>query len=465
MTRTQIKDLNREIGEKVNIAGWVDARRDHGKLIFVDLRDSTGKVQMVALPKHENAHKMADTLRTEWVIEVLGKVNERPENMKKDVENGDIEIEILEIKVLSQAETVPFDVTTDGREIGEEHRMRYRYLDLRRPRMQKNVRNRHKVNQFIRNYLTEQDFVEIETPILTKSSPEGARDFIVPSRFENGKFYALPQSPQQYKQLLMVAGMEKYFQIARCMRDEDTRGDRQAEFTQLDIEMSFVEQEDVLNLLEDMYTKMVEEIYPEKKISEKPWPRLEYDEVMKKYKTDRPDLRKDKNDPNEVAFAWILNFPLFEEEKSKKGHFAPSHHMFTAPKEEDIDKLNNTPEKVKSYQHDVVLNGFEVAGGSIRIHDPKTQNKVFDLIGFSEKDKEYFNHMLTAFKYGVPPHGGVASGLDRLLAVLEGEPSIREVIAFPKTGEGRDLMIGAPSEVEEEQLKEAGIEVIRKNQE
>ncbi|MFH1402234.1 MAG: aspartate--tRNA ligase [Patescibacteria group bacterium] len=462
MQRTYTKDLKNKIGEEVKIAGWVNVRRDHGKLIFVDLRDMTGMVQMVALPNHAEARMVAEKIRPEWVLEIKGKINKRPDKMiNADEDNGDIEVEILEIKIISEAETPPFDIMTDGHEIGEEHRMKYRYLDLRRQRMQKNMRNRHQVNQFIRNYLTEQNFVEIETPVLTKSSPEGARDFIVPSRLEQGKFYALPQSPQQYKQLLMVAGMEKYFQIARCMRDEDTRGDRQAEFTQLDIEMSFIKQEDVLNILENLYTKLVETFYPDKVIAQKPWPRLEYEDAMKKYGTDKPDLRKDKNNSNELAFVWVLNFPLFEEEK-KDGHYAPSHHMFTMPKEEDMDKLDSNPAEVKSYQHDVALNGFEIAGGSIRIHSPKIQTKIFDLIGFSDKEKEYFNHMLTAFAYGVPPHGGIACGLDRLLAILENEPSIREVIAFPKTGEGRDLMMDSPSEVADEQLKELGITIKKK---
>lgn len=459
MDRTYIKNLKNKIGEEIQIAGWVNVRRDHGKLIFVDLRDMTGMVQMVVLPNHQEAYQVADKIRSEWVLEVKGKINKRPDNMiNKDEENGDIEVEVLGIKVLGEAETPPFDVTTDGHEIGEEHRMKYRYLDLRRQRMRKNIRNRHQVNQFIRNYLTEQNFVEIETPILTKSSPEGARDFIVPSRSEHGKFYALPQSPQQYKQLLMVAGIEKYFQIARCMRDEDTRGDRQAEFTQLDIEMSFIKQKDILKLLEDLYTKLTENLYPDKIITQKPWPRLEYKDVMEKYGTDKPDLRKDKNNPNELAFAWILNFPLFEEGK-KDGHYAPSHHMFTMPKEEDIDKLDSNPAKIKSYQHDIVLNGFEIAGGSIRIHNPALQTKIFDLIGFSDEEKEYFKHMLTAFTYGAPPHGGIACGLDRLLAILENEPSIREVIAFPKTGEGRDLMMNSPAEVSDEQLKELNIQI------
>lgn len=459
MTRILIKELHSEIGKEVMLAGFVDTRRDHGKLIFLDLRDTTGKIQMVASPSRAEAHQTTEKVRPEWVVEVTGMVKKRPEKMiNPEQANGDIELEITELKILTEAETPPIALDTNGREIGEESRLTYRYLDLRRPRLQKNIKNRHRAIQFIRQYLSERDFMEIETPILSKSTPEGARDYVVPSRPEKGKFYALPQSPQQYKQLLMVAGFERYFQIARCFRDEDTRGDRQPEFTQLDIEMAFTNQEEILNLLEKLLTQLVEKLYPDKKITHKPWPRIDYEEAMEKYQSDRPDLREDKNNPNELAFTWIINFPLFESEK-QDGHFAPSHHMFTAPKEEDLAKLESAPEKAKSYQHDLVLNGYEVGGGSIRIHDPKVQEKIFELIGFNAEQKSYFQHMLTAFKYGVPPHGGIAPGLDRLLMILEGEPNIREVIAFPKTGEGRDLMMDAPAPIEKTQLKELGLEI------
>jgi len=285
-----------------------------------------------------------------------------------------------------------------------------------------------------------------------------------------GKFFALPQSPQQYKQLLMVAGMEKYFQIAPCFRDEDPRADRAAgEFYQLDLEMSFVDQNDILTITEKLFTAMVKEIFPEKHLTQEPWPRLKYDEVMKKYNTDKPDLRKDKNNPNEVAFAWIIDFPLFIPQTkedyfhgSGSAKFAPSHHMFTAPKNEDIPLLDSDPLKVKSYQHDLILNGYEVGGGSIRIHDPKIQSKIFDLIGFTEKQKKQFAHLLEAFQYGVPPHGGVAPGLDRLLMVLTNQPSLREVIAFPLTGDARDPMMDTPSEVTEKQLKELHIKIVKR---
>lgn len=450
-----------KIGEEVRLFGWVDVRREHGKLVFIDLRDVTGIVQMVALPNHKEASGLAKEIRPEWVIEVKGVVNKRPEKMvNKNIPTGSVEIEITGLSVISKAETPPFDISGDGREIGEEHRMKWRYLDLRRPRMKKNILNRHKVLNFIRNHLSDKGFVEVETPVLTKSTPEGARDFVVPSRIDRGKFYALPQSPQQYKQLLMVAGFEKYFQIARCLRDEDTRGDRQAEFTQLDLEMSFVKKEDLMSLIEEMCTKLVETFYPDRTVTQKPWPRLTYKEAMEKYGSDKPDMRKDKENDKELAFAWIVDFPLFEKEM-ENGHYAPAHHMFTAPKEEDLSKLKTSPSEVLSHQFDLSLNGFEVGGGSIRIHDPELQTKIFDLIGFSEKEKSYFKHMLEAFRYGVPPHGGIASGMDRLLMVLEGEKSIREVIAFPKTGEGRDLLMEAPAEIGEEQLKELGLKIIK----
>lgn len=459
MKKIYISDLHNHIGEEVALAGWVHNRRDHGKLVFIDLRDYTGVVQMVVSPKAEDAHQKAEEVRSEWVIEIKGTVNERPEKMvNPEIETGDIEISVSDLKVHSKAKTPPFEIDTDGYEIGEEHRLQYRYLDLRRQRMTKNLRNRHNFTTFARNFLSDKGFIEVETPILTKSTPEGARDYIVPSRVEKGNFYALPQSPQQYKQLLMASGLEKYFQIARCMRDEDTRGDRQPEFTQLDIELSFADQEDILSLTEEFYTKMVEELYPQMNITQKPWPRLDYYEVMEKYGTDRPDIRENPEDPNELGFAWVVDFPLFEEEK-ENGYYAPSHHMFTSPKEEDLDKLESDPHSVRSYQHDLVLNGNEIAGGSVRINTPEVQKRVFDLIGFTEEQSKRFAHMLEAFEYGVPPHGGIAASVDRSMMVFENESNIREMIAFPKTGEGKDLMIGAPSRIDEVQLKEVGIEL------
>ncbi|MBI4118418.1 MAG: aspartate--tRNA ligase [Parcubacteria group bacterium] len=462
VSRTYIKDLHSHVGKEVTVAGWISGRRDHGKLIFLDLRDETGLVQTVAKPTHETAHHIADTLRQEWVIKGKAMVNKRPEKMvNAEQDNGDIELEFTALEVLNSAETPLFDLGTPGYEVSEETRLKYRYLDLRRARLQKNMRMRDKVIQYMRAFLGQRGFVEIETPILTKSTPEGARDYIVPSRLDQGKFYALPQSPQQYKQLLMASGFERYFQVARVFRDEDMRGDRQAEFTQLDIEMAFPTQEEILNLTEELYTSIVQELYPKKRMQQTPWPRMSYEEAMKKYGTDRPDIRENKEDPDLLAFVWVLDFPLFEP-TLENGHFAPSHHMFTAPKEEDLGKLDTDPGSVRSYQHDMVLNGYEVGGGSIRIHNSDLQQKIFKLIGFDERQQKEFAHMLEAFRRGVPPHGGIAPGIDRFIMVLQNEPNIREVIAFPKTGEGRDLMMSAPSDVAQKQLDELGISIKKK---
>jgi aspartyl-tRNA synthetase len=456
-----IEQTLNKIGQEVELYGWVDSKRDHKKVVFIDLRDRTGIVQVVG-------DERLRVLSSEDVVYIKGVVKERPKNLiNPKLKTGSIEIDAKSFSLLAKAKPPPIPVNTDGYEIDEEVRLKYRYLDLRRPRMLKNLILRSRVITFIRHYLIEKDFIEIETPILTKTTPEGARDFIVPSRLQKGKFYALPQSPQQYKQLLMVAGIERYFQIARCFRDEDPRKDRAyGEFTQLDLEMSFVTQEDILKLIEDLFTKLVKEIFPEKHITQSPWPRLNHNEVIKKYGSDKPDLRKNKKDKNELAFAWIINFPLFKEQTADdffygagQAKFAPSHHMFTAPHPDDIPLLDKNPLKVRGLQHDLVLNGFEVGGGSIRIHDPKIQNKVFELIGFTEEQKAQFEHLLTAFTYGVPPHGGIAVGLDRFLMVLLGEPSVREVVAFPASSGGKIAVMDAPSTVEGSQLKELGIKI------
>ena len=448
-------EINEKLADKeVVLMGWVESIRAFKDKYFILLKDRYGKVQVIV----SGDVKGAKELTTESCISISGKVKKRPkEQENKDMASGKVEVEAKKIEIFSLAQKLPFDPKTAA----EDTRLQYRYLDIRlNPKLRKNLEVRHKVIAFIRDYLDKEGFLEIQTPILTKSSPEGARDFIVPSRIHAGKFYALPQSPQQYKQLLTVAGMDRYFQIAPCMRDEDPRADRSpGEFYQLDLEMSFVKQKDILDLIENMFTEMIKKILPEKKITKSPFPVLTYDEVVKKYGTDKPDLRKNKNDPNELAFCWVIDFPLFEEEL-EKGHYAPKHHMFTSPKEQDVKFLNKKDaHQAKSYQHDLVLNGFEVGGGSIRIHDPEIQSKIFDLIGFDEQHKKYFSHMLTAFKYGVPPHGGIAPGIDRLLMVLLGEPNLREVIAFPKNKEGRDLVVGAPDIVFDEQLKEAHIKL------
>lgn len=448
-------------GQDVELYGWVDSKRDHSKIVFLDLRDRSGVVQCIGGAECKD-------ISAEYVVKLQGLVKKRPEKLvNSKIPTGSIEIEIKKIEVLSRSKGLPLPIDTDGYEVDEEVRLKYRYLDIRRRRMLDNLTLRAKTVHFIRNFLTVRDFLEVETPILTKTTPEGARDFLVPSRLQQGKFYALPQSPQQYKQMLMVAGIERYFQIARCFRDEDPRADRAyGEFAQLDLEMSFVDQEDILTLTEELFTSLIKEVFPQKKITQTPWPRLSHQTAIEKYKSDKPDLRKNKEDKDELAFAWILDFPLFEKASEEqyfhgmgKTRFAPSHHMFTAPHPEDIELLDSAPEKVRGLQHDLSLNGYEVGGGSIRIHDSSIQQKIFDLIGFSDAHKNDFVHLLTAFEYGVPPHGGIAPGIDRLLMAILGEKSIREVIAFPASSGGTTAAIDAPSTASSEQLAELGIKV------
>lgn len=464
MKRTYIKDLGQNIGKEVVIKGWVDVRRDQGKMVFMDMRDMTGKVQGVVLPNHTEAIIAVKDVRTEWVLSVTGIVNKRPErNVKAGVLNGDIELEITGIEVLNKSDTIPFDISGDTKEINEEVRLKYRYVDLRSDRMQKNIRMRHKVIKHIRDFLDDENFIEVETPMLTKSTPEGSRDYVVPARLYPGKFYALPQSPQQYKQLLMTSGVEKYFQIARCMRDEDTRGDRQPEFTQLDMELSFVAREDVMELNEKLLIDLITKLYPEKKIQQVPFPRLTYAEAMEKYNSDKPDLREDKNDPNLLAFCWVIDFPFFE--KTDTGAWTFTHNPFSRPKPEHVEWLMNKENigEILTTQYDVALNGFEIGGGSIRNHDPKALEKVFEIMGHSmEGIKANFGHMLSAFSLGTPPHGGIAWGLDRLVMLLQNEPNIREVIPFAKTGEGKDPMMDSPSEISDDQLLELNIKTLKK---
>ncbi len=462
MERIYIKNLKDHINQEVSINAWVDVRRDQGKLIFLDLRDRTGKIQGVVLSNNNQAHEVASEIRTEWVVKIRGLVNERPEKAKQDKENGDIELEILDIEVLNEAETIPFGIDGDGKEIEEETRLKYRYIDLRRKRMQENLRKRHQVLQFTRDFFSNNDFLEIETPYITKSTPEGALDYIIPSRIDKGKFYALPQSPQQYKQFLMSAGFENYFQIARCFRDEDTRGDRQPEFTQIDMEMSFVDKEKIMALNEQLLIELVQKIYPEKEIQEIPFPRITYQEAMQKYNSDRPDLRKDKNNPNLLAFCWVIDFPFFE--KTDQGKWTFTHNPFSAPQKEYLNDLmeKKNIEKIIADQYDIVLNGSEIGGGSIRSHKSEHLQKIFEIMDYSpERIKENFGHMLTAFQLGTPPHGGLAFGFDRLIMILQNEPNIREVIAFPKTGEGRDPMMKSPSSVSPDQLEELGIKITK----
>jgi len=464
MERIYINELSKKKNETVLINCWVNARRDQGKMIFLDFRDASGFVQGVILPKSE-AIEVGKELRPEWVVEVVGKVNERPENSKKsEILNGDIELEILEIKILNKAETLPFQIDSDTRNINENMRLKYRYLDLRSERMQKNIFNRSKIQKFVRDFLEKENFIEIETPLMSAPTPEGSRSFVIPSRNFKGSFYSLPQSPQQYKQLLMVAGFEKYFQFAKCMRDEDTRIDRQPEFTQLDLEMSFVNEEDIIQLNEKLLIDLVHKNYPQKKIQQIPFPRMSYKEAMEKYGTDKPDIREDKNNPDLLAFLWIVDFPMFERTDENNiddtGEWTFTHNPFSKPKDESMDDFMSKKniENILTTQYDVTLNGFELGGGSLRNYKSEALKKTFEIMGYSEdRIQNNFGHILTALDFGAPPHGGIAWGFDRFLMILENEPNIREVIPFAKTSEGKDLMMNAPSDISSKQKKEIGI--------
>lgn len=577
-------------GQPVTLAGWVNRRRDQGGLIFIDLRDRWGITQVVVDQETSpEAHAVADQARGEFVLQVVGKVHRRPEGTVNDeLDTGAIEVIATEIKLLNASRNPPFYINKEEK-IDEARRMEYRYLDLRRPRMQRNIVLRHRIIKFVRDFLDEQGFVEIETPILFKTTPEGAREFLVPSRYHAGKFYALAQSPQQFKQLLMVSGYERYFQVARCFRDEDLRGERQPEFTQLDLEMSFVEREDVMSLIETLMTELVEQV-SDKKLLFKPFKRLTFTEAMEKYGSDKPDLRygleavdvsdlagksafpifqsnvadgkpvkvicvpgggkvsgtqlrkdtaeletlarsagakglawmalpeneaeevkgpigkyftvdqklelfervaakpgdlllflsdsrkvvyavtdtirrtvaaqQNLGDPDTLAFCWVYDFPLVEWNEDEK-RWDPSHHLFTAPMWEDVELIETDPGRVRGQQYDLACNGYEVAGGSIRIHKTELQERILKLIGQDlDHARKLFGHLLEAFQFGVPPHGGIAWGLDRLAMLFAGEPNIREVIAFPKTQNGADIMVHAPSAATQQQLDEVHIAVV-----
>lgn len=461
MPRTLAAETPKLIGKKVTLNGWVHVRRDMGKIIFIHLRDRTGKVQVVFLPAAAEAYEIAKSLRNEFVVEITGEVVARSEkNVNPNIATGSVEVKADALTILNEAETPPFELD-DTKGVNEEVRLTYRYLDLRSDRVRRNMQNRSRVAMYIRNFLVGEGFTEVETPYITKGTPEGAREFIIPSRLHPGQFFVLPQSPQQFKQLLMVGGIERYFQIARCFRDEDQRGDRQAEFTQLDLELSFTTEEEVMDTIERCFVGAVKELYPEKTVT-LPIPRIPYAEAMKKWGTDKPDLRLDKNNPDELAFAFITDFPLFEYSATEK-KYVPVHHLFTAPKDDDVPLLDSDPAKAKAKQYDFVLNGFEIAGGSIRIHSAEIQRKIFKILKLTDEEIETrFGHMLRAFQYGVPPHGGIASGFDRFMMILQNEPNIREVIPFPKTGDNRDLMMGAPSPLPPEALRDAHIELKKK---
>src|SRR3989344_3703576 len=452
-----------QVDQKVLLMGWVHVVRKMGKIVFVDLRDRSGLGQVVLVPSEldERSAEIIKDIKPEYVLAIEGRVQTRgAKQINQDLLTGTVEVLATSVTILAEAETPPFEIDNEDRQANEELRLKYRYLDLRHERMKKNIVTRHQIIRAMREFFYQNDFLEIETPFLSKSTPEGARDFLVPSRNYPGKFYALPQSPQQYKQMLMVAGMEKYFQIVRCFRDEDQRGDRQAEFTQLDVEMSFVEQEDILSLVEKLITQIMFKIKQEAKIT---FPRMTYKEAMEKYDSDKPDIRQDKNNPDEFAFLWVTDFPMFEYKEGDK-RWAATHHPFTAVNPKDLPLLEQKVlEPIRAWQYDLVLNGNEIAGGSIRTHNPEILYKVFEVLGHSDEEiKAKFGHLLEAFKYGVPPHGGIAFGLDRFVAILCGETSIREAMAFPKTSDNRDPLMDSPSEVDQEQLEELKLE-LKKN--
>lgn len=453
MERTLAKDTVDKVDQEVLLKGWVASIRDHGKITFIDLRDSTAIVQCVGqnLPK----------VTPESVVEIRGKVVKRPERLvNHDLETGEFEVQIEKLEVISLSKGLPIPIDTEGYEIGEEARLKYRYLDLRRKRLQRNIRVRSEYVRHAREYLFGQGFVEIETPMLTKSTPEGSRDFVVPSRIYPGKFFALPQSPQQYKQLLMTAGFERYFQIARCIRDEDPRADRGYEHTQIDIEMSFVTREDVMKMVEEMTIYALEKIGA--KIATKPFPVITYSEAMKKYGADKFDLRsEEEKKAGLMSFAWVVDFPFFE--KDKDGNWTFTHNPFSAPlnKEHEswlLDKKNIG--QILTSQYDLVCNGYEVSGGSIRTHKPEVLRSTFQIMGYKDSEiDEKFGHMIEAFELGTPPHGGCAQGFERLLMAYFEEEYLREVQAFPQTGTGRTSVMDAPTELTEEQLSELGISV------
>ena len=447
-----------DVGKAVSLCGWVKSRRDHGKLIFIDIRDRYGMTQVVFIPNEIDAYKKAQELRSEFVIQVKGKVNRRPEGtINPKLSTGEIEIMAQELEILNPSLTPPFEIE-EALDATEEMRFQYRYLDLRRKKVLGNFILRHNLYKIIRTFLDKEGFIESETPILTRSTPEGARDYLVPSRLNPGKFYALPQSPQLFKQILMVAGIEKYYQIAKCFRDEDLRADRQPEFTQLDLEMSFINEEDIFSLTEQIFQLIFKEI--KGRDIKIPFLRLTFEEAQKKYATDKPDLRKELN--SDFAFVWIIDFPLFKYNAEEK-RWESEHHPFTSPRKEDLAILEKTPDKAKARSYDLVLNGMEIGSGSIRIHNQELQEKIFKIIGINKQEaRQRFGFLLRAFQYGAPPHGGIAFGLDRLLAILSDEESIREVIAFPKTQKAFCPLTSAPGEVDERQLKELGLTIKKK---
>ncbi|NLE65463.1 MAG: aspartate--tRNA ligase [Elusimicrobia bacterium] len=448
--------------QEVVLCGWVHRRRDHGKLTFIDIRDRYGVTQVVFVPSvAKPAHELAQKLGPEFVVRIKGTVNVRPEkNVNKDLATGGIELLAKELEILNDSKVPVFEIDGDV-DVTEELRLTYRYLDIRRDKMRESLLLRHKLANTVRSFLNAEGFCEVETPVLTKSTPEGARDFLVPSRLNQGQFYALPQSPQLFKQLLMVSGMDRYYQIVKCFRDEDLRADRQPEFTQIDMEMSFVDEEDVFSLTERMFQKVLKET---KGIDlPVPFPRMTHAEAKAKYNSDKPDIRKNKEDKNEFAFLWVTDFPLFKWSEEEK-RWDSEHHPFTSVHPEDVAKLEGKDlSNIRSRAYDLVLNGNEIGSGSIRIHRRDVQKRIFDIIGLGAEEIEArFGFLLRAFEYGAPPHAGVAYGLDRLVALLSGLDSIRDTIAFPKTQRGSCLLADAPSVVNEKQMRELGLLAVTK---
>jgi aspartyl-tRNA synthetase len=441
------------VGKKVELCGWVDTIRNHGKLWFIDLRDRHGKVQVVFREEKETSSGLRE-LSVESCVRVSGGIIERKKGTEnKEIETGEIEVSGKELEIFTKCPPMPFELNDE--KVAEDVRLKWRFLDLRSEKMKRNMILRGRVNKAIHDYLGNEGFVEIETPILNKSTPEGARDYVVPSRVHAGKFYALPQSPQIMKQLMMVAGYDKYYQIARCFRDEDLRADRQPEFTQLDMEMSFVDVNDVIGVMEKLWTHVFKEVLGV--IVKTPFPRITYDNAMKKYGRDSPDVRtKEEKEKGKLSFVWVVDFPMFEYDSDDK-RWKAVHHPFTSPDESaDFTK----PKKMKAKAYDLVLNGSEIGGGSIRIHNKKVQDKVFSTLGLSKKEaEEKFGFLLDALTYGAPPHGGIAFGLDRVCQLMTGSESIRDVVAFPKNKAAQDMMMDSPSDVDKKQLKEVHLKL------
>ncbi len=453
-------ELRKEYKDKcVTLCGWVHRRRDHGKLTFIDIRDRYGLTQAVFVPSIcPQAHQLAQALGPEFVVKITGKVSVRPpKNVNPQIATGEIELVAEDLEILNSSLVPVFEID-DSVEVSEEVKLTYRYLDLRREKVQKALLLRHKLCVVIRNFLYQEQFIEVETPVLTKSTPEGARDFLVPSRLNPGLFFALPQSPQLFKQILMVSGLDRYFQIVKCFRDEDLRADRQPEFTQLDMEMSFVTEEDIFALTERLFKEIFKQIQGIDIAI--PFPRITHKEAMKKYKSDKPDLRKDKDD---FAFVWVVDFPMFKYNEEEK-RWESEHHPFTSIREEDLHYLEKGGyEKIYARSYDLVLNGHEIGSGSVRIHKKEMQQKIFEAIGLNKQQADKrFGFLLRAFEYGAPPHAGVAYGIDRLGAILSGLDSIRDIIAFPKTQRGNCLMTDAPSQVDKQQITDLGLMIIKK---